>query len=179
MKIGLITGHDAIKQGASHNGITEFDFNDQLLVGMYKSLPPNHNVVHFFRSADIKGYTNQMIDLHERLKKFGCDLAIELHLNDFHNPDVDGHEVLVVSEQARVYAEQLNDKFTKYLTNNDRGVKKISSSDNGYGFLHRGSYPCLIVEPFFIQHIDDYLHGEEKRSNLILAYTEFLNEIVD
>lgn len=177
MKVALIVGHDQIKQGASHDGLSEFDFNDQLQVGLYKYLPPNHQFATFYRSAEIKGYSHQMIDLHKRLESWGCDLAIEFHLNDFHNEDVDGHEVLVVSYHAKTYADKLNAKFNKYLPNNDRGVKLITSSDNGYGFLSRGDYPCLITEPFFISRIGDYTHGEEDRRKLIKSYTEFLKEL--
>ena len=177
MKIALIPGHNSIKKGASFEDITEWDFNDQLLVGFYKYLPREHEFASFYRSSDIKGYSAQMEDLHDQLENWGCDLAIEMHLNDFYNPDVDGHEVLVMSSISAVYAEKLNAQFSKHLTNNDRGVKIISSSDNGYGFLSRGNYPCLITEPLFISHISDYLHGGTKRHNLIMAHIDFFKEI--
>jgi hypothetical protein len=177
MKVALVVGHSVVKQGASHERVTEFDFNDQLMVSMYESLPKHHTFATFYRSSNIKGYTHQMIDLHKRLEKWGCDLAIEFHLNDFHNPDVDGHEVLAVSYQGKLYADKLNDKFNKYLPNKNRGVKLLESHDNGYGFLVRGEYPCIISEPFFISSIGTYLHGEKDRHKLIKSYIEFLEEL--
>ena len=134
MKIGICIGHDVVKQGASSHGQTEFGFNDELMVTMWKKLPKHHEFKHFYRSADIKGYNAQMSELHKRLKEWGCELAVEFHLNDFHNEDVDGHEVLAMSDNSMRYAAMLNDSFKMYLQNNDRGAKRITSSENGYGF---------------------------------------------
>ena len=177
MKIALIIGHSLVKQGASEDGLTEFDYNDQLLTSMGSKLPGNHQFAAFYRSSDIKTYSEQMDAWHERLANWGCELAIEFHLNDFWNEDVDGHEVLAMSDNSMKYATLLNTSFSKYLTNNDRGPKKITSADNGYGFLSRGNYPCIIAEPFFITQINSYIHGTAKRSTLIKAYIEFFKDL--
>ena len=177
MRIGLVVGHDVIKQGASSHGMTEFGFNDELILSMWQQLPIKHEFHRFYRSADIKGYNAQMSDLHRRLKNWGCELAIEFHLNDFHNKNVDGHEVLAMSDNSMEYAEMLNDSFKTYLQNDDRGAKRITSSENGYGFLSRGSYPCIITEPFFITQIPNYVYGADKRGGLIKSYVKFFEGI--
>lgn len=173
MKIAIIVGHDELKQGASSNGITEFGFNSELITSFWLKLPATHEFKRFNRSPHIKGYNAQMSELHKRLKEWGCELAIELHLNDFHNKDVVGHEVLAMSPNSMRYAEMLNDSFTMYLDNNDRGAKRITFSENGYGFLSRGDYPCIIVEPFFISQVQCYLHGLNKRDKLINSFVKF------
>ena len=179
MKIALIVGHDAERQGAVSNGISEWEFNDGFLNSIFwdNKLPDKHDYYILYRNTEISGYSAQMRDLHARIDTIGCELAIEFHLNDFYDKSVDGHECLVVSRNSFNIATKLNNMFTNRLSNTNRGVKMIGNSDNGYGFLSRGSYPCIIVEPFFISQIKDYIHGEDKRIQLEDAYTKFFELI--
>ena len=173
MKVALIVGHDIVKQGASAHGISEFEFNDNLMISLFRQLPDKHEFKHFYRSADVKGYSEKMDSLHKELAGWGCELAIEFHVNDFMDKEVDGHEVLAMSNNSMVYATMLNDSFKIYLQNNDRGARKITASEDGYGFLSRGNYPCIIAEPFFIEQVNKYFFGADKRGGLIKSYIKF------
>ncbi len=176
MKMALITGHDVINQGAYGNmGISEFEFMDELLaemsIGDY--YPTKHKFAHFYRSADIQGYSSKMIDLHERIDKWGADVSIEFHFNSFSNENVKGHEVLYCSNSGKEIADKLNHCFDKYLPTSDRGVKKVSMSDRGGGFCCRGKSLAIISEPFFGSSQGRFVHGGDLRNSLKRAFKEF------
>ena len=179
MKIALVVGHTKDSQGAYGNaGIGEWEFNDELLNSMFwdGKLPNKHEYYILYRSEDISGYSSQMVDLHERIDKIGCEVSIEFHFNSFSDPDVNGNEVLYCSTAGKIYADKL-DECLDQLPNRDRGVKKVTMSDNGGGFCCRGKSKALIVEPYFGVEQSNYVRCGIFRSRLEDAYEEFFNSI--
>ena len=147
-KIALVVGHDSKKQGAYGDaGISEYRFNSELIQAIRVQCQ-NLNIKVFYRDENIKGYTNQMIDLHRRLDKWGSDVSIEFHFNASSDMSVNGNEVLYCSDKGKRVASIL-DECLDSLPNRDRGVKKVTMEDNGGGFCCRGKSVCVISEPFF------------------------------
>ncbi len=175
MKIALVIGHDANRKGAYGNkGISEWDFNDQLIQEM--NLSDKHTYYVLYRNADIKKYSMQMIELHERIDKLGCELAIEFHFNATIDSNVHGNEVLYCSSIGMKYAKIL-DECLDILPNRDRGIKKVAKNERGGGFLCRGKSICLIAEPFFAERQHLYVWGGEHRQLLKDAYKKFFKSI--
>ncbi len=171
--IALVIGHDSIKQGAYGNaGMSEFNFNTDLINSM--ELPPQHTYYILYRDEYINGYTSQMNDLHERIDNLNCDISIEFHFNGSSNPDVNGNEVLYYSQGGKEIASLLDSSLDR-LPNRDRGIKQLSSSDNGYSFVSKGASLAIIAEPFFGSNQSDYMNGGEYRDLLKEAYYDFLN----
>jgi len=171
--IALVIGHDSIKQGAYGNaGMSEFNFNTDLINSM--ELPPQHTYYILYRDEYINGYTSQMNDLHERIDSLNCDISIEFHFNGSSNPDVNGNEVLYYSQGGKEIASLLDSSLDR-LPNRDRGIKQLSSSDNGYSFVSKGASLAIIAEPFFGSNQSDYMNGGEYRDLLKEAYYDFLN----
>ena len=171
MKIAIVIGHSLDNQGAYGNaGIGEWQFNDELIQDMFHSgmLPGKHEIYVLYRSADIKGYTNQMHDLHRRIDDLGCTVSIEMHFNSFSDPSANGNEVLYCSEGGKKIADVF-DSALDALPNRDRGVKKVTKSDRGGGFCCRGKSYAIILEPFFGANQKDYIHDGRYRDTLMDA----------
>ena len=118
-----------------------------------------------------------MEDLHKRIDEWGADISIEFHFNGAGDEKINGHEILYCSNGGKKIANVLDEKFDKYLHNNDRNIKKVTPNVRGGGFVCRGKSVCIIAEPFFSAHQDKYMIGTNGRSKLVTAYTEFLREV--
>jgi N-acetylmuramoyl-L-alanine amidase len=177
MRIALCVGHNPVGQGAVGSvGISEFEFNKEFLADLIPYLPPTHDYQIFTRKP-FGNYNLEQTDLAKQIKEWGgCDLAIEFHFNASTNVSVNGHEILYLSDAGKTLAEKLDKKFDKYLDNNDRNIKRRNSG-KGYGFLKRGTYPSLIVEPFFSGFQENFIEGGKLRQPLIAAYKEFFSEL--
>ena len=177
MKIALVVGHDSVSRGAYGNeGVSEWDFNSNLVHSMatMKMFPEEHEIFVFYRSADINGYTNQIIDLHKRIDKLGCEVSIELHFNSFSSNKAQGHEVLYCSQSGKQVAEIMNDALDEHLPTSNRGVKKVDMRDNGGGFCCRGASYAIILEPYFGAHQSDFIYGGKLRMSLMKAIQQGL-----
>jgi len=81
-KIALVVGHDKRSQGAvGSEGISEWEFNDNLINDMWFMLPKKHTYYMLYRDATILSYTKQMEDLHRRIDELNIDISIEFHFN--------------------------------------------------------------------------------------------------
>lgn len=185
MRVALVIGHDAIKQGAyGSEGISEWNFNDVLVNGLiFRGLPKKNKYKRFYRDADIKGYSNQMIDLHRRIDAWGADLSIEFHFNSFSNKNVRGHEVLYCSIGGGIFATKLNMSLDKYLPTSNRGIKQVRMKpypipdDRGAGFCCRGKSKAIIIEPFFGSNQYRFVYNGDLRDDLLNAIREFFENI--
>lgn len=179
MKIATISGHSVISKGAVGNaGMSEFDFNEEVLVEMArrKMYPSEHEFGHFYRDADIVGYEKQMKNLHIQIDAWGADVSIEFHFNDYHDKTVNGNEVLYCSNGGKRIAEIFDEELDT-LPNRDRGIKKVTALDHGGGFCCKGKSYAIIVEPFFATNQDDFMHDGKNRMLLLEAYSNALKRI--
>ena len=180
MRIALVIGHDYLNRGAYGNtGQSEFDFNDELLTGLsiMDMYPTKHEYGVFYRSADIPGYTNKMIALHNEIDYWKADISIEFHFNSFGDDSVHGHEVLYCSNGGKEIAEKLNQAFDNNLSTSNRGVKRVSGSDRGAGFCCRGKSYAIISEPFFGAHQSKFSKDGIYRESLLKSFEDFFNSL--
>lgn len=176
-RIALCIGHNPVQRGAYGSAkMTEFEYNKEFLSKLLPYLPPTHDYF-IFERKHLGSYTREQNELHKRIAEVGdIDIAIEFHFNGSSNPDVNGHEILYLSSNGEKLAKALDAKYDKYLDNNDRNIIKRDKG-NGYGFLSRGNYTSLIVEPFFASHQHRFIEGGEMYFPLIQAYKEFFAEL--
>ncbi len=178
-RIGLVVGHDVVKQGAYGNlGISEFNFNTEFLKDLSDGgyLPEKHSYYMYYRSADINGYTAKMNDLHKRMDADGVDISIEFHFNGASDSSVNGHEVLYCSEAGSELAKKL-DLALDDIPTRDRGIKKVSMNQNGGGFCCRGRSVAIITEPFFGAHQSKFTHDGKYREILKNCYKKFFESL--
>lgn len=179
MRIALVIGHSEAIQGAYGNaGISEYEFNQTLLFEMRDKgmLPDRHEYAFVYRNHKIKGYTNQMKDLHKRIDAWGAKVSISFHFNAFPKPSANGNEVLYCSKGGKKVADIFDDELD-VLPNRDRGVKKLRKKDRGGQFCCRGNSKAIIVEPFFGKNQNLYVEGGELRMPLMKAYQQGLERI--
>ena len=174
----LVIGHDSKLSGAiGADGINEFDFNNQLVQDLLPMLPSKHTYHVFYRNENIRGYSNQMDDLHKRIDAKGCDISIEFHFNGSDNPSVNGFEALYYSKGGKEVADKLVMALDANLPTNNRGSKVLTNQDNGYGFVSKGKSLAIITESFFGANQHRFVDGGEYRSSLKLGYKEFFESL--
>ena len=177
-RIALCIGHNKVAQGAVGNmGISEYDFNKEFVEELIPMLrDTGHEYKIFFRPPG-GSYGYQQNVMHANIAECGnVDYAIEFHFNAAESDAVSGHEILYLSKNGKKLAQKLDAQFDKYLNTPDRGIKKRKSG-NVYGFLKRGSYASIIVEPFFAAHQDNFVVGGNKRDALLQAYVKFFKTV--
>jgi N-acetylmuramoyl-L-alanine amidase len=180
-KIALVVGHRSRSQGAYGNmGISEWIFNSDLakeIVDEADDIDVDLKI--FYRRESGHGYTQRMKTLHKEIDAWGADISVSLHFNASSHASANGHEVLhcAFSSTSAKYAALMNSSFTKHLNNKDRGVKPKSRKDRGGGFLCRGRSYCILVEPFFASHQNEYIQGQRGREELINSFIEFFENV--
>jgi N-acetylmuramoyl-L-alanine amidase len=179
-KIALVVGHRASSPGAYGNaGLPEWHFWNAAvseIVARAEGIPVQLKVFH--RKERGGGYTSKMKQLHREIDAWGADISVSLHFNASSHASANGHEVLYCSfsRNGKRYAEIMNNKFTEFLPNKDRGVKPKTKHDRGGGFLCRGRSACILIEPFFASHQNEYIQGGVSRGALIRSMVEFIKE---
>ncbi len=177
MRIAIVVGHRKNSQGAVGSvGTSEYKLNTEVAKRI-SSRVSKHKIKIFYRRDDLSGYTERMKDLHKRIDEWGADVSVSLHFNAASNPQANGHEVLYCSSKGKKLAKKLNDKFTKYLGNKDRGIKHKTKGDRGGGFLCRGKSVCILAEPFFAAHQKKYMNGSIPSNILVSSYVDFIEEL--
>lgn len=176
-RIALCIGHNSKQRGAYGSaGLTEYDYNKGFLSELLPYLPPTHDYKVFERKP-FGSYDKEQEEMHREIAEWGdCDIAIEFHFNASSNPSVNGHEILYLSNRGKELAAQLDRCFDKHLDNRDRNTLHREEG-RGYGFLKRGEYASLIVEPFFASHQERFIEGGDMYQPLIAAYKEFFVEL--
>jgi len=181
MKIALIAGHDSyFKQGAVASGISENVFWNELLEEIIDILPSKHKYKIFHRpNQSVYGYRGAVSRLHKDIDHWGAQVDIEFHFNAAASK-ASGHEVLYYkhSRSGKALATILNDSFTKFLNNPNRGIKPVGRNDRGGYQLAIGRSVSLLPEPFFgTTEIQDFLKVGGKRHLLIDSIISFLEAI--
>lgn len=86
-------------------------------------------------------------------------VAVELHFNASHERPASGHEWLyhAGSENGRAVAKSLDASMRRHFPDAlPRGVKAITTKDNGSGFVRQTPCPAVICEPFFGSNQNDW-----------------------
>jgi N-acetylmuramoyl-L-alanine amidase len=144
----LSVGHDKRRQGARHNGVSEWGLASRLV-----ALIDHPDIVVIDRAlADTVQVINNWPE--------PVELAAELHFNS--HPRAEGCETLYCpgSGAGKDAAEAFQDSFLDGLAMHDRGVKegwyKMKVNTFIDYFLQATSMPAIILEPEFIQVASDW-----------------------
>lgn len=167
MKIALIVGHSQEKQGASNlkNKQTEYEFNKQLVKLVARKLRDlSHDTIIVYRDCS---YYN----LPDKVNKTQADIAVSFHCNAF-DRKTSGSETLFYkgSVKGRILACNIQKQIVKCLKTEDRGIKSKTIEDRGGFLLKNTSMPCVIAEPFFIDHDESLELAYSKFDELAEAY---------
>jgi len=180
-KIALLVGHRSGSQGAYGNaGLSEWTFYNAMVDEIIQAAEGIDVELKVFHRKDAGyGYSQRMKHVHKEIDAWGADITISLHFNAASNSSANGHEVLhcASSQKSGEYAKIMNNIFNRNLNNRDRGVKPKTMEDRGGGFLCRGKSHCILIEPFFASHQNEYMPGTEGRKNLIDSLVEFLKTV--
>jgi len=148
LKVGIAVGHGEGDPGAVGGGLEEHDLAGEIARSMAAHLRAHGVEIH---------YHSGVRDVPERIRvqagefnASGVDLAVQIHLNAFGDPDANGSETWVYEPGGeRVeWASRMAGAMTPYFK--DRGVK-----DKHYTFLQATKMPAVIVEAGFISNTQD------------------------
>jgi N-acetylmuramoyl-L-alanine amidase len=168
-KIALIIGHSAKRPGAINKtyGVSEFEFNEPLAHSVAEKLIlEGYQPIIVYRDASYSA-------LPAKVNQTGAAIAVSFHCNAF-NEKASGCEVLYSqgSIKGEKLAKLIQGSIVKKLGFTDRGIKPRLESDRGGLILKRTSMPCVIVEPFFIDHNASLELARYKFEDLAEAYTQ-------
>ncbi len=172
-RCALIIGHRKKSPGAVNlmTGMNEFLFNDALARDIKKqSTAVDIQIVHR------KTYRQ----LPDDINSLEPDFSISLHANAY-DCCTSGTETLFYhkSHIGRMAAQVLQQHLVSALELPDRGIKPKSSEERGGYLLRYTDMPCLIAEPFFIDHTPDLKRALARREELIQAYVNAIEVIAE
>lgn len=171
MKCALVIGHNKEDQGAknSYSGLTEWQINSLLAIELQRII----------KKVDIEiVYRDDYKDLPDKINALEPDFIISLHCNA-HDCTVSGSETLQWhnSEKGTRLASILQGKINRALQNRNRGVKLVKKeSDRGGHLLKNTVAPCVILEPFFIDNIEELQNALRRYKELSMSIAQGINE---
>lgn len=150
MKLAIVIGHNAEKQGATRVDTLEREYRyNTRLADAIADLTSEHDV-RIFRRVLGGGYKLELARVYDDVDDWGADASIELHFNSHAKKSATGTEVLSSSsEKSVVLATNVQAEMVEVLGLRDRGIKTRARSDRGGGSLYSGRAPAILIEPFF------------------------------
>lgn len=162
MKLAVVIGHNAVRQGATRRDTdeSEYSWNGRLSTVLLRQAKGTPLDVRVFRRTyhdeQRGGYPAEIRDVYNRVNEWGARASIELHFNASENPSATGIETLSSgSSRSLVLAAHVQAEMVAALGLRSRGVKvrtrdgATASQRRGWRSLHYGDAPAVLVEPFF------------------------------
>lgn len=176
--LGLIVGHTRKSPGARNkkHDVYEYHFWDNLVRNEILEKPdkwPGVRIRVFWRDEyGISGAVGAAV-------KAGCTALVELHANAF-NEQVRGCEVLVSDNmdlkgtEERVFGRSMAENLNKVMQNPLRGEGglryRTKKGERGFYNLTRVfDRPSILIEPFFIDNDEEFLHALAHQKELAEA----------
>lgn len=189
MKVAICVGHSRQIRGrvdggaVSVGGVSEHEFNSELAGLVQEKLLKAGVESAIFDVYRGSGYTAAMTDLAAQVKKYGADIAIELHFNSSDSVQSNGYEYLHWHNSkngtrlATLFLSEHGRYFPKFRA---RGLVKIDSEKKrGGGFLKRTHCPAVILEPFFGSNPKEWEHYSGNMNRVadmyVSAITKYFN----
>ena len=154
-KLAIIVGHTDKAKGASmippYDFVQEYEYNTLLAahIKMLSKELTDFEVKIFFRDDRGIELTYQDVD------SWNPGAAIEIHFNAFEGT-ANGCLTLFGSQpEANLFAHLVHEEVRRVMQNRDRGTKFTQKPDRGWRSLTGGSYPKILVEPFFGTNLAD------------------------
>jgi len=154
MRLAISAGHNPRRQGASYEGLTEYQ----------EAVIWCHHINKFLEGSNVDVYevpTGRLRDKVEFVNSLGADLAIEVHFNASVG-DASGCETLHYpgSTNGMIAAQIIQDHIVGVMQNKDRGIKpgyyQMNPAKGVDYFLRATNCTSLILEPDFISKIGGY-----------------------
>jgi len=173
IKVALVIGHSAKKQGACNGKVTEFKFNKKLVQDIKKELSNQYEI-----EADIV-YRKTYESLPDDINKLNPDYIVSFHCNAF-NGEVSGSETLFCmhSKKGKEMAMIMQAAIVSCLNLPNRGCKPKRVFNRGGHLLVNTKAPCVIVEPFFLDNDSDLKIATKKRDQLVEAIADAISAFV-
>ena len=180
MKVALIIGHKAESPGSvnASTDVTEFEFNKCLV--QFVSSILNEKL----KGTSLDGQLETEIvyreiykDLPAKVNALNPDFIVSFHANAF-NASASGTETLYYykSSKGKSLALIMQNQMVNCLELPNRGVKPKSSEERGGYLLCYTNAPCVICEPFFLDHDEDLITVQAKLNKLANAYANGIME---
>lgn len=149
----LVTGHNAVRYGAEHNGTKEYFLSEKVIkeVGTIVAKMPSPYFQIMTITTKVNTTLAEKIEMINRMRNI--DLAIELHWNSFSSPQVQGSEAFYAhgDDQAWIAAEKYCQVFQEVSGISTRGAKKdYESQYKKLGWCRDVNFPSILVENEFI-----------------------------
>ncbi len=169
MNVVLVVGHSKERKGARNKsfGIAEYDINNKLAC----DIKNNIDVDIVYRTSGYRGLPSSINNLNPKF-------ILSLHANGY-DTKTSGSEILYyhTSKFGKKMAEVFQEAMVGVLGLKDRGIKAKTAADRG-GYLLKYSYaPCVIMEPFFIDHDDDLLVFMCKYKEYVKVISNTIEEV--
>jgi N-acetylmuramoyl-L-alanine amidase len=180
MKIAICVGHSRRVRGnpeggaVSASGISEHELNSELAGIVQEKLKALGIESVIFDKYVGATYSAAMTDIARQVKKYGADIAMELHANSSDSESANGYEFLCyeTSTKARRLAILFLSEFGRaFPASRARGVKLCNRSSRGSLFLRLTHCPAIITEPFFLSNKGEYAKYLQELPRIAEAYT--------
>ena len=172
-RVVLLSGHNFISPGChtviDGKVITEFDLVTDIVANVFKR--------ERLMGIDLVNKArNQFGDLVEEVNSLNADFLISCHLNAYDNK-AQGTEVLYshVSSRGKAFATMAQGKLVKHLGLDDRGIKPTKPNERGGSILNKTKPVAILLEPFFLDDIED----KETLNNYMRKTENAILEILD
>lgn len=184
MKLAIVVGHNIRQPGAVRRdtGEAEYHWNNRIAMMIEDVVGdgdfPGIQAKTFYRRY-MGSYSREIRAVYAEVDDWGADMSLELHFNSVENPRANGCEMLSSgSKRSLELAGALQETIAALFGVGDRGVRVLRPNDNGYGALHAGKAPAVILEPFFGSNATDCAaFGPTKEHDYAMAILEVVEAV--
>lgn len=177
MKLAIVVGHNASKQGAvrKDTGETEFSWNGRLAQHIADMATQYGIEVATFRRVVGGGLKAELARVYRMTDDWGAEAVIELHFNGAESDEATGSEILSSGTTLSLrLAGAIQREFVNLLGLRDRGVKTVRGKDRGSASLISGKAPAVLGEPFFGSSPIGQAATDTEEEMIVLAHAYLL-----
>lgn len=158
-RIAIVIGHNKDQPGAVRvtDRVSEYVWNSRLADLIVAQAPTRYVVVRRTKGA------GEISRAYSAVDASGVVASVELHFNAASSPAATGTETLSSgSTRSLRLANLMQEEMVAALGLKDRGVKVPGDKDRGYGSLHAGRPPAVLIEPYFGSSAYDCLRADQQ-----------------
>lgn len=165
-KVAIVIGHNKDQPGAvrTSDGVSEYVWNSRLADLIVAQAPTRYVVIRRTKGA------GEISRAYDAVDASGAVASVELHFNAAASTAATGTETLSSgSTRSLRLANLMQAEMVAALGLKDRGVKVPGGKDRGYGSLHFGKPPAILIEPYFGSSAFDCLRADQQFAALAAA----------
>lgn len=169
-RVILLSGHNFEKKGCYNRklDVSEFDVATEVIAEVFSRERLKH--VDLVLKA-----RNDFSNLVKEVNSLNGDLLISMHFNAY-NGKAQGTETLIAlsSKTGAKYAPKIQEILVKHLGLNDRGINPTSAYGRGGSILNKTKPVAFLLEPFFLDEVENLKELEEYKNATADAVLEIL-----